>query len=294
MELSLTYTPTSNTQPSAATLQVELDWVHEVGLLGDPRPPTGCHLLPQTSVVDFGLVAAGPATYALPLSNVGSDPCLVRGVTFSQPNLTAFLPSTMIAAQSQGFVTITSTGAQVTPGKMTISSNDSDHPQLDISILTGHVRCDPSCACTADQTPAYWRFSGIQSSGSGVTPATGTLGALQESCDPRRCPDGQVTVELDRGVLQCVAAPPSCPQGLGLELQVQEWTCVPCALIVQFGGLFGGVRVCAPLPAMSCGAGKASTFDATLHTWSCVTTCDNGTYDQRYLPNGGALVCVPC
>ena len=118
------------------------------------------------------------------------------------------------------------------------------------------------------------------------------LGAYQESCEPKHCNTGQAAVEIDRGVVQCIAAPPACGMGQGLDFAFGEWACKPCALIVQFGGLFGGLRACAPLPTVSCGGGTAPTFDAQARVWSCVTTCNNGLYDQRTL--NGTLVCIPC
>lgn len=297
MELGVKYAPPSTSRtPTTATLQVELDWVHEVPLRGDPRPPPGCHLLPERPVLDFGLISGGgPVTRSLELTNVGADACGVQGITFDQLGFSAVLPSMWIAAQSRTSLAVSATAeASLVAATMTLSSNDRDHPHLAVPIITGHVRCDPSCACTAQQTPTYWRFSDQPYVASGLSPATSELGAFQESCDPKRCADRQVAVEVDRGVLQCVPEPPTCPAGQALEVQQGEgWGCVPCALIVQYGGLFGGQRACAPIPALTCSSGTVPTFDAKGRTWRCVATCNNGAYDQRRLADG-TLVCVPC
>lgn len=298
MELTVSYAPPSTARSTtSATLQLELDWVHEVSLRGDPRPPSGCHLVPKSRVVDFGLISAsGPVSHNLPLTNVGTDQCVIHGITFDQPGFTAFFPSMVIGAQSQVSLSISWTpapGVNPLAATMTISSDDRDQPQLAVPVITGHLRCDPNCACTPAQTPTYWRFTDQQYVPSSVTPSSGGLGALQESCDPKRCADHQVALEIDRGVLQCASEPSDCAAGLGLEYQGDGWACVPCALVVQYGGLYGGQRACAPLPTMSCASGLTATFDAKLRTWSCVSTCNNGAYDQRWLPNG-TLVCIPC
>jgi hypothetical protein len=292
MELPLTYSPPSTARtPNTATLELELDWVHDVQLRGDPRPPPGCHLVPESPVVDFGLVSTVTSpSRNLKLTNVGTEACTIHGVTFDKVGFVSFIAATMIAAQSASFITVGYSGPPLT-ATMTISSTDDDQPQLTVPVFTGHLRCDPNCMCTADETATYWRFSG--NVGSALTPATGTIGAYHQSCDPKRCANGEVAVEVDRGVIQCVTGPPDCPAGTAFELVGQEWSCVPCALVVQYGSIFSGERVCAPVPMLTCGAELAPTFDAKERTWRCVSTCDNGLYDQRTLANG-TLVCIPC
>ncbi|MDP1824315.1 MAG: choice-of-anchor D domain-containing protein [Archangium sp.] len=293
MEFTVNYVPpgTANT-PTNATLELELDWVHEVQLRGDPRPPTGCHLVPHVRAIDFGLVApVGTPSRELRLTNVGSDPCTIHGITFDTPGFSSFNPTTTVPPQGQTLITIGYVGPTIT-ARMTISSSDEDQPQLTLPVVTGHVRCDPNCACTAGQTPTFWRFSG--SVGSAVTPSGNTtVGAYMESCDPKRCAAGEVAVEVDRGVIECAGVPPDCAAGTSFELQGREWACVPCALIVQYGSIFSGERACAPLPNLSCGSGLSPTFDAKGKAWRCISTCDNGLYDQRTLANG-TLVCIPC
>ncbi len=299
MDLLLTYAPPPTaTSLTTARLQVELDWVHEVLLTGDPRPPPGCHLVPALPAVYFGLVGGGGLlSRSLDLINVGAGPCVLHGVTVDHPGYTVELASMLIDSRDRIAVTLTWWKGQFeygppAPATMTISSSDRDQPQLEVPITSGQSRCDPNCDCAATQTATYWRFAD-HSVGSGVTPADGGLGAFQESCEPGRCTGTDVSVEIDRGVLVCEPKPPTCTDGNGLEFQNEGWSCVPCELIVQFGGLFAGQRACAPAPTLSCQAGLAPTFDAVLRTWDCVRTCNNGQYDQRVLADG-TLVCVPC
>lgn len=292
MELPLLYSPPDTARtPTTATFEIELDWVHEVQLRGDPRPPPGCHLVPESQVIDFGLVSLVTSpSRNLKLTNVGTEACTIHGVTFDKMGFGSFIAATTIAPREEGFITVGYSGPPIT-ATMTISSTDRDQPQLTVLVLTGHVRCDPNCMCTADETPTYWRFSG--NVGSSLTPATGTIGAYHQSCDPKRCPDRQVAVEVAHGMIQCVTEPPDCAAGTAFELVGDEWSCVPCALVVQYGSIFSGERACAPVPMLSCGAELAPTFDAKERTWRCVSTCDNGLYDRRTLANG-TLVCIPC
>ena len=156
----------------------------------------------------------------------------------------------------------------------------------------GQVRCDPICECSSSQTHTYWRFS-TSNVGSSIGPA-GSDRAVHESCGPRSCGDLQVSVEVGRGAMQCAAAPPACSAGMGLDFQGESFVCVPCAMIVQFGGLYDGMRACAPNPNLSCMSGMSPTFDARARTWSCVPSCNNGAYDQRTLPGQAGFVCIPC
>jgi len=297
IELVVKYLPApTETQPATATLELELDWVHRVSLQGDPLPPPACHLVPGAALVDFGLIDPSvPAARILSLTNVGSAPCRLMGATTNRSELTASLVSTTVEPGGATAVTVSYTpaGAAVpVQGTLTLSSNDADEPQRRIPVSAGHVRCDPDCHCDATQTATYWRFP-AQSGGSSITTAAPGQGAIWESCDPRRCSGSQVAVQVGRDAFLCAQPPPTCSGGLALDFVIDGWACVPCALIVQYGGLFGGVRVCAPAPNLSCAAGEAPTFDAARHAWSCQPTCDNGLYDQRIAP-GGALVCVPC
>ncbi len=298
LDLTVKYTPPASAMnPTSATLQLELDWVHEVSLRGDPRPQAGCHLLPVTPSVDFGLIdPRQPAIRPFGLNNVGAGPCEIFGARFDQPEFSVLIPSITIDGQTTVSYAISYTPApgSVGPvqGTMTLTTSDHDQPQLDIPVLAGHVRCDPDCHCLANQTPTYWRFSSSYV-GSAVHPAAMNETAYEQSCDPQSCATGQVAVEVGRGMLQCAAPPPTCPAGQGLEFKGDGWTCVPCPLIVQYGSLFDSMRACAPEPNLSCSGGESPTFDAQGRTWSCVPTCDNGQYDQRTVP-GGALVCIPC
>lgn len=294
LEVPLHYVPPMGDASSAfATLEVEFDTVHSVALSGIPIPPSGCHLVPSSLAIDFGLIEGSATTYrTFALANVGRDRCEMTSSLFDRIEFGVVAPVTSLESGATTPVTVRFTSATPVSSTLTIVSNDRTRPQLKILAHAGQVRCDPSCECSGGQTHTYWRFS-PKYLGSAVG-AAGSDRAIHESCGPRSCGDLQVSVEVGRGTMQCAAAPPVCSAGMALDFQGDHFVCVPCALIVQFGGLYDGMRACAPNPSLSCMSGMSPTFDARARTWSCVTSCNNGAYDQHTLPGQSGFVCIPC
>jgi hypothetical protein len=292
MEVPLRYTPGG--APESAKLELEFDFVRAVQLRGDPAPPPGCRLVSLQRQVDFGLLPPGVAGSAsVTLLNAGRDSCLLTSATTDQPTLSVELPQQELESQRALTLDVRYTPSPTVPavrGTLTVSSNDGTRPELVLPVFAGHTFCDPDCQCTDDETLAHWRFS-AGFVGSNITDAGGAK-AIRRSCEPRRCAGNAVLVEVGRGDLECAPPPPVCADPEGLDYVQDGWQCVPCELIVQFGGLFDGLRACAPRPNLTCAAGQAPTFDATTHTWDCAKTCNNGLYDQHRLY--GQLVCVPC
>ena len=297
MDVPVHYVPSTGDASSAfATLEVEFDTVHSVVLRGIPLPPNGCHLVPSTMSIDFGLIEGTASTYrTFTLANVGKDRCEITSSRFDNSEFVATVAAMSLESGASTTATVRFT-PPVNPGQvssiLTIISNDRSRPLLRIPALAGQLRCDPACECNGNQTHSYWRFSSNYG-GSAVTPAEGGR-AIHESCGPRSCGDLQVSVEVGRGNMKCVSPPPACGAGTALDFQGETFVCVPCPLIVQFGGLYDGARVCAPTPNLSCMSGMSPTFDAQTHTWTCVTSCNNGQYDQRTLPGQSGFVCIPC
>lgn len=162
---------------------------------------------------------------------------------------------------------------------------------------------DEGCVCPAGQTPTY--HTSASAGSSGVIDSGGPLYTM--SCEPGTpCPMGQVRVytsplssgreglpgAMTPGDGSCVPPPPMCPPGQQFDLVGGSWRCVPCAVQVQYGGIYGFQRVCADRPMDMCPPGESPTFVYETRSWQCRATCDNGQYDQVYLR--GMLVCVPC
>lgn len=295
MELNVLYVPPPTaTRPSSATLEVEVDFVRRVALKGDPRAPAGCHLVPATPYLDFGLMTPGAgAVAAWELRNVGAGPCELFGVSVDRPQFTAEVMSLTVEPLGLARVVVRHEGVPQGPvtATLTLLSNDVDEPQRDVPVVAGHVRCDPSCVCDG-QTHTWWRHA-TEPVASSIEPRAQGERLFKETCDPLRCPLDRVAVELGRDAFACVPPPPDCGGDEVLDFVGDGWVCSACPLVVQYGGLFDGVRACATLPTVSCMSGQVPTFDAQAHAWSCVPTCNNGAYDRRNLPDG-TLVCVPC
>lgn len=291
MEIPIRYTP--GMDPETATLEIELDFVRSVTLRGDPRPPPGCRLQSLRREVDFGRIATdAPVRSTLTLLNAGADPCLITSATADQTSLSVEVPQEPIESQQTVSLEVVYDpgGASVSlTGTITVTSNDRSSPLLTVPVVARPQYCDAQCTCGDDETLAYWRYSS-SFTGSSVTTAGPGATSMHRSCERRACSGTEVLVEETRGQLSCVPAPLDCGND-GLDFST-GWQCVPCPLIVQFGGLFDSLRTCAPLPNLTCGPGHVPTFDATTRVWDCAATCDNGLYDQRLLD--GQLVCVPC
>lgn len=149
---------------------------------------------------------------------------------------------------------------------------------------------DEGCFCPPGQTAVFTRTPGGGASGI----VSGDAGLFVMTCVGSMCPPGEVGVD-DPGAgggVMCVPPPPHCPAGQQLDLQGGMLTCVPCDLIVQYGALYAGRRVCAPTPHLMCSGGETPTFVFETQSWECRPTCDNGQYDQHYI--AGMLVCIPC
>ncbi len=131
--------------------------------------------------------------------------------------------------------------------------------------------------------------------GSGVLPASTAELYTQSAMitlPSAPCLLGQVLLESAPGDLLCVPAPPTdCAAGTHYEWH-DRWDCVPCDILVQFGGLFAYERTCAPAPRLTCPPGQTATYLEGTRTWACIGTCNDGTYDADFYD--GALVCIPC
>jgi hypothetical protein len=128
--------------------------------------------------------------------------------------------------------------------------------------------------------------------GSGVLPTSARLYTSMES-SPMPCLSGEMLLEVAPHDVRCVPTPPSdCPEGTSYEWRGDAWVCVPCGLLVQFGGIYAYERTCAPEPMLACPPGQSPTYREDTRVWDCIPTCNNGQYDQAYYE--GMLVCVPC
>lgn len=292
LELPLTWTPPASLVASA-TLELEFDFVHRVSLNGDAHFTTQCQLRTTTPTVDFGLSPAlTPGFATVSVINRGTEPCEVSASTdqpeFSVPSGPVTLASGASMQLPLSFLPTAQT-AKPLLGTLSLTAPNAARA-LTVELVANHLLCDGDCHCGEGETVAWWRFS--PNSGSAVQEPT-THPAFQRTCERSTCEPGQVFLEVSRGTLTCVSAPMNCSGlGVGLDYREDSWSCGPCDVVVQYGGIFDGLRVCAPSPNMSCPAGEAPTFDAAAHQWSCVRTCNNGLYDQRML--NGQLVCVPC
>ena len=154
-------------------------------------------------------------------------------------------------------------------------------------------RTDEGAVCDAVRSDVLWsRF--YPGSASGILRLEERLYATARftSAPSEPCAPPRVWLEEPAGSRICVLPPAACPPGQAAQWVDEAWACVPCDLLVQFGGLFAGERTCASLPDVSCPAGQSPTFDAAARRWVWAPTCNNGAYDVHYVD--GLLVCVPC
>ncbi len=158
-------------------------------------------------------------------------------------------------------------------------------------------RVDETCLCPAGQTAIYRRTypppGRTPLAPSGIL-SPDTVPVFVQTCEMLRCQADEVAVEVDPGAttLTCLPRPPSCMTGMRLDLVSGRWACAPCAVIVQYGGMWANERVCADLPRLECVTGQVPTFVRELRRWECRPRCDNGLYDLRSL--GPLEVCIPC
>jgi hypothetical protein len=295
LDVGMIFTPSTNGQVATANLEVEVDFVHTAKLVGVSSSPLGCHLVASTSKLDFGLISPGTrpsATFGL--QNVGTGECQLSSLTTDRPEFVISTASNAIASNTTLPVTVDFQPPMPpgpVAGNLTVISNDRDTPQLDVALNAGHYLCDPDCHCGDDQVLTYWRYSAGY--GGSSIQVLGPNGTFARSCDLATCQPGQVQLEIARGELTCVQKPPECPAGQSLDFVGDAWTCISCEVLVQFGYLFDGQRVCTSKPALTCGANMVPTFDAYSHQWDCRTTCNNTLYDQATFPDG-TRACIPC
>jgi len=273
-----------------------------VPITGDPAPPPGCFVGVSRTLVDFGLHEKNVSkTETVDVINHGSGPCQLIGATLDANTDRRFhltkptLPQTIESGGRRALIVdfSSSTNARAS-GLLTIETNDSAHHFLLVNLAAARLRCDDDCNCQPGETLTLWRFDALV--GSSVE-ESGGHGAFHKSCDADRCEPGQVAVETARNTFDCTAEPPACDPGSQLDYDEREiepaLACVPCPLIVQYGGLYDFLRLCADEPNLSCSGGEVPTFDVTSRAWECKSECNNGAYDRHRTPTG-RNVCVPC
>lgn len=152
-------------------------------------------------------------------------------------------------------------------------------------------RVDEGCRCGMNETmiftlrvPAAMPFCGIQE-GDGRA-------IMEQTCGPRRCPDGQVSAEMLPGDFRCVPPPPDCPATrFPRYVRPGEWRCDRgCEVTIRYGGAFGNRVVCAPRPDLMC-SGCFQAFRTETETWQCASRCAGEMAGLRF---GSVNVCVPC
>lgn len=286
LEFPIRYTPGSARD---GKLELEFDFVRTVTLRGSSSAPPGCRLIPSVRTVSFGGVSPGSyGSTTISLTNQGAGSCLISSVTTTGDALSAYLSTTRLIPQDAATLIISSLPSMQGGGKVIITSNDPAEPTLTLDVLAAHVICDPNCMCGDDEVLAHWRYGTYSS---GISPAPEN-GAIQHSCEPNTCAPHEVLAEVGRGQVECVPKPQDCPTGEDLDWTGAAWQCVTCEVVVQYGGLYDGERVCAPRPNVVCGSGTTPTFEVDRRRWECLPTCNNGQYDRVMLD--GQLVCVPC
>lgn len=252
--------------------------------------------------VEFGIVQFhARSDQPLVVRNVGFGSCTLSGGTFAlggEPIFSAVdvsWPRTLAPDEELRLnmrFDPTSEGEARTTYTLTTLEAPERPFNVELFGYFGNI-CDGTtddCLCPPGQVRAYRRFddpavpSGILSPDE-VVP-------LHVYCTPLTCDPGEVAVETEANVYACVPAPAACTGGTVLDYRYGALECVPCEIIVRFGGIFGGERVCTDVPENNCPSGQVPTFEIETRMWECDATCDNGLYDRQLID--GALVCVPC
>jgi hypothetical protein len=177
-------------------------------------------------------------------------------------------------------------------GEVLIKSTDVEAPELEVPMFgfAGPLLPPPPEArCPEGQEITYRRYDTPAVASGVFDPATAQ--PFHQLCEDHGCMGSDVAIETGIGHFVCDDAPPECGEGQGLEY-AGGWRCVACDVVVQYGFIFNGLRVCAPPPNLSCQTGQVPTFDAEMRRWRCESTCDNGLYDRQTVD--GDIVCVPC
>ncbi len=150
------------------------------------------------------------------------------------------------------------------------------------------------CVCGAGETLVYHRRDfHMRGNRSMVSPGD-NMPTLLPTCEPSRCPAGQVSVEVRPDSFRCVSPPRSCPPDLyPYYTQAGTWRCERgCEVVVTYGGLYDGLIVCAERPTVTCPRGQTPHYAFESEVWECRPMCDNGQYDIHML--GSAVICIPC
>jgi hypothetical protein len=156
---------------------------------------------------------------------------------------------------------------------------------------------DPSCRssmCPPGQVPTYTERDPGSTWGPSSIAAGDGLAVMPMSCQPGSCMTGLVAVALVGQATECVPPPPTCPTDQSpTYVSSGRWRCdPPCTLLIHFGSIYGGRRVCAGPPMLSCTTGMVPTFMQDTLMWQCAPTCNNSNYDRvTYL---GMTLCIPC
>lgn len=257
-----------------------------------------CELVTAPNQVNFGLVQGTGTPIEVAVQNVGNQDCELLAGAFRAPSSPAItvdpltFPLTIPAGQAARVTfRFQAVAAGTYQALWVATTEDNTELRLPAFGAVGDL-CDGGtepCGCVAGHWQGYRRFDDPSVSSGVVDPATDA--PFHIYCVEGECASGQVFVETAPGTYTCSALP-SCGAGQGLEWVDEHLSCVDCAVVVRYGFLFGGLRVCAPDPDLACGGGQVPTFLEQERSWSCQATCDNSLYDQVLLD--GNLVCVPC
>lgn len=258
-----------------------------------------CDLVAAPREVNFGVVTGlEPVTAQAAVQNVGVRACTINGGGFRAPSSPHFsadplpFPLTLQPGDDLDLTFTLAAGSFGTQEALyVLETADQRELRLSLFSLQGEV-CNGGggpCPCLPGEIQTYRRFDDPWVPSGVFTPAEVT--PYHVYCQAGSCDPGQVQVEVGPKTFECSALP-SCGGGTGLEWVEGQLSCVPCDVVVRYGGLFSGLRICAPTPNLSCGPDQVPTFLEELKEWRCEATCDNGLYDQALL--NGTLVCVPC
>jgi hypothetical protein len=152
-------------------------------------------------------------------------------------------------------------------------------------------RADESCRCQMNETMLFSLRTPPAMPLCGIQEGDGRA-IMEQTCVPRRCPDGQVAAEMAPGDVRCVPPPPDCPATrFPRYVRPGQWRCDRgCEVTIRYGGEFGNNVVCATRPDQTC-TGCFQAFRVETETWACASRCAGGMAGLRF---GSVNVCVPC
>ncbi|MDO9017702.1 MAG: MopE-related protein [Deltaproteobacteria bacterium] len=154
-------------------------------------------------------------------------------------------------------------------------------------------RVDEGCLCPAGQTMVYRQRNLPVAPMCGIQMGDGWA-MMDDACEARRCPDGQVYVEGPMRFSGCVAPPPTCrPEQFPNYLPTRGWVCEQgCQMVIRFGGVFGTEAVCAAWPdQIECRETCFRHFRPEVHAWDCAARCAGGSAGILF---AGMRLCLPC